>query len=138
MNRTEIKYYEVKGENALNLNQAAKKDEVVRLADPFQSGAGNMAYGVKDEAYVTHRGMKQHRVIQGQRRQPGLQSILDRYKKYRSSTDMQCKKRYPEDDFASDGLRFSDEAINSRGVKRFTVNGSYDRGTDIMQRMFYQ
>ena len=111
----------------MNLNQATKQDEVVRLADPFHSGAGRMVPTVIDEVGITHRGMKQHRIAHGHRSKPGLPIAL---RPFGWSTADQCDKRQSDGELASDGQRFSVDAANPRGVKRPTFVGSCQAAMD--------
>ena len=117
----------------MNLIRATKQDEVVRLADPFQAGAGSMSHSAMDELCVTHRGMKQHRIAYGLWSNPGMLLVLRRPVKGRRSTVVQCNKRQSDGQTASDGLRCSCEAANPRGAKRPTIVEPCQGGMVAMQ-----
>ena len=121
----------------MNLNRATKQDAVVRLADPFQVGAGRMVSSVTDEEEVTHRGMKQHRIAQGHRSKPGVPIALRPLLVRGRSTAGQCKKRRSDGELVSDGLRFSVEAANPRGVKRPTFDESCQAAMDTTRGVIY-
>ena len=120
-------------ENAMNLIRATKQYKVVRSADPVQWGAGRMAYTASDEVYVTHRGMKQHRSVQGRRSNQGCRTTLRAFDREQGVRAHNVKRGVTEGCPASDGLRFSDEAANPRGAKRPTIVESCQEVTGAMQ-----